>query len=145
MGHTFPLAAVLVSRQRKEEQEERALAALGAQRAQVQATLERVRHELGRETAMRAGEIGTARDGATHQVAYARHKLLWEAREQLQAQLETLALQQREQQGRYLVARADREMLTTLQRQGRSAWEAEGERREQRRLDDLFTARHARG
>ncbi len=144
MAHRFPLAAVLALRQRKEEQEERALAAIATQRGQVQATLERVRHELGQEANVRAGEVGTARNGATHQVSYARYKLLSEAQQQLLIQLETLQTRRLEQQEVYVAARGGREMLTTLQQKGQSAWEAEQERRDQRRLDDLFTARHAR-
>lgn len=144
MPRTFPLAAVLALREQKEQAEERALMAIGADIQQVQLALSRVRQELAQSAALRAREIETVRSGAQHQANYARHKVLYDAQADLLGQIQQLELRRRDQQAVYLAAKAAREMLTELEKQGRAAWNLEEQRRDQRRLDDLFTARRLR-
>ena len=144
MPRRFPLAAVLAIRQQKEAAEERALLAINTQIQQVQAALGRVRQELTQSAALRAREIETVRNGAQLQSNYARHNVLADAQTELVGQIQALELRRLEQQTVYLAAKAGREMLTELRQEAQTAWEIDEQKRDQRRLDDLFTARKLR-
>ncbi len=144
MAPPFSLAAVLALRQRREEAEERILAALGAQRQEVEKTLLRVAHELRLWNQARASDIGSVHSGAMQQASYARYEVLCVAQSQLQEQLRSLEAQRLLQQQVYLAARSGRKMLTELQTQQRDTWEADMQRREAQRLNDLFNARRTR-
>jgi flagellar biosynthesis chaperone FliJ len=68
-----------------------------------------------------------------------------ELRRTLLETLATLKKQSEEQMKIYQAARVNRRMLTDLQKQQREAWEQNQLRIEQKRQDDVFTARLQRG
>jgi flagellar export protein FliJ len=144
MSEAFTLEAVLRLRQHKEDIEERALAELGTQRQQVQSMLDRVRQQKQLWTEDRSGEKGLAGTGATQQSTYARLALLHEAEKQLQEQQQDLQKRIYTRQAAYLAARHAREMLTELKRSQSESRRLLVERREQRRLEDLFLGRWSR-
>lgn len=144
MAHIFSLESVLRLRKHKEDAEQRALGALGAQRQQVETMLGRVQHELRQWTDERSREVGRAGSGVTQHSTYARLSLLRETRTQLEHQLKSIETLRREQQTKYLAARSGREMLTELKQQQQAASEAAEDRREQRQLEDLLLGRWSR-
>ena len=144
MPRTFPLAAVLSLRQQKEEAEERTLAARAAQVQQVRASLTRLEHELAQCAEVRAREVQTVLTGAHLQASYGRLNLLRDAQKELLEQMRVAEALRAEQQVRYLAAKGNREMLTELKETHQSAWDAEMQSREQKRIDDLFAARRLR-
>ncbi len=144
MPHAFPLEAVLRLRKHKEDAEERALAALAAHRQQVETTLGRVRQQMRQWTEDHAREKGSAGTGATQQGSYARLAALRDAERQLEEQLADLRRRSLEQQSAYLAARRARETLTELKQNQQDSWNTAEQRREQRRLEDLFLGRWSR-
>ncbi len=144
MPHTFTLAAVLAVRQQKEEAEERALAAIALQVQQIQLALDRLEREITQHAEVRAREVHTLLPAAHHQASHARFTMLRAAQGELRDQMEAAETLRKEQQARYRVARSNREMLTELDQQQRAAWETELKTREQKQLDDIFSARRSR-
>lgn len=144
MAHRFSLEAVLKLRQHREEAEERVLAALGAQRQQVEATLGRVREQMRQWTEDRARQTGVLENGAAQQASYARLLVLRDAEGQLERQLEDVRERASAQRLVYLHARSGREPLTELKQTQQAAAEAEARRQEQKRAEDLFLGRWGR-
>lgn len=141
MPHTFPLAAVLAIRQQKEETEERALGIAAAQVLETRTAIAQLQTALRDHADTRAKEALATNFAVHHQAQQARWMGLCARLTQLHEQLNLLEAKRTEQQGRYLAARRVREMLTELRQQARAAWLAESESREQKHIDDLFTAR----
>ncbi len=144
MALKFALSAVLALRQQKEEAEECALASIGRELQQVRAARARVEAEMAQTTQGRQGEVQQLLPGAHHHAAYARFRMLQEAATALDQQQAALETKRDGQQALYLKAKADREMISDLKEKQKNAYEREVERREQKRMDDLFAARHAR-
>ena len=122
----------------------RALATLGAQRQQAEATLLRVRQQMRQWTDERARMAGVLGNGATQLGSYARLQVLREAEQQIEAQLEELRRSVAERRAAYLEARRARETLTELKQTQQEASDAETAKREQRRLEDLVLGRWSR-
>lgn len=144
MPEGFSLKTVLQIRQHREDTEERALAALSAQRHQTEATLLRVRQQMLYWTEERARGSGSLGSGALQQASYARLQSLREGERHLEKQLTNLCRQLAEQQGAYLEARRARETLTELKAAQDNALVAQTTKREQRRLEDLWLGRWTR-
>lgn len=144
MPRNFPLAAVLAVRQQKESAEERALTAVLAEINGVRVGIARAEQAMVQHGNDRAREVSASHSAAHHQASHARWTLLQKTRRSLEDQLRVLETRRAEQQGRYLRARSDREMLTELQVQQRAAWDAELATQEAKQMDDLFASRRLR-
>lgn len=144
MSHAFPLEALLRLRQHKEDAEARALAALEAQRQQLEATLGRVRQQLQQWTDDRSREAGGLQSAMQQQSSYARLALLRDAEGELEKQQKLLAASISEQQGLFLAARRDRKMLAELKQRQLLAWKTAEQKKEQQQLEDLFLSRWKR-
>jgi len=145
MGFRFTLESVLRFREGIEKREE-----LELQRVQFEVA--RVRRRIDELTEQLAG-AGNEREEAMQSWMQAfRLKDLqdemnaaFEARQTLLETLATLKRQSEAQMKVYQAARVNRRMLTDLQKQQREAWEQSQHRIEQKRMDDVFTARLQRG
>jgi flagellar FliJ protein len=145
MGFRFTLALVLRFREGIEKREE-----LSLQRAQFEVA--RVRRRIDELTEALA-KAGSEREEALQSWMQAfRLKNLQdemnaavEVRQTLLENLATLKKQSEEQMKIYQAARVNRRMLTDLEKQQREAWEQNQHRVEQKRMDDVFTARLQKG
>lgn len=144
MPESFSLDVVLRLRQHREDTEERALAALHTQCHQTEATLLRVRQEMLYWTEQCARASGSLGSGASQHASYARLQFLRETEQHLQQQLMDLRRQAAEHQCAFLEARHARETLTELRSAQQNALTAQAERREQRRIEDLWLGRWTR-
>ena len=144
MPRTFSLAAVLAVRRQKESAEERALAAAAVKVTESRTALDHLEEQVRQMADARARAGGTVYMAVHLHAEDARWKALGQARAHLLREIDSLETKRLEQQARYLDARRDREMLTELQQKQKIAFEAELQSREQKRIEDLFTARHLR-
>ena len=144
MAPKFALSAVLALRQQKEEAEERVLVLIGRELQQVRTARARVESEMVQTDQGRLGEVQQLLSGAHHHAAYARYRMLQEAAAALDKQQAALEAKRGGQQALYLKAKADREMISDLKEKQELIFEREAQRREQKRMDDLFASRHAR-
>ena len=144
MPRAFSLSAVLAFRQQKETSEERALTAILATERETRSQLATLERELVQITARRARETNTVQVAAHHQAVDARVLQLRDIQNHVRARLHTVSMERQEQYGRYLAARAGREMLTQLREQRQTECKLQAERMEQKRVEDLFTSRHWR-
>jgi flagellar export protein FliJ len=118
---------------------------------QVQFELNRVRHRIEeitedlvkasrqREESMKSWMQASELQGLNDEMSAAA-----DARQILIETMATLRKQKEEQMGVYRAARVNRRMLTDLEKQQREIWEQEQDRTDQKRLDDVFTARMIR-
>jgi flagellar export protein FliJ len=81
--------------------------------------------------------------GAEWQFLAARQQVLMHRRRVLTNRLQEQERAREKQQARYLLARQQREILSSLQEQQRAAYVLEQSRRTQRQLDELFLMRRA--
>lgn len=141
MGFRFPLATVLRLRESIEKREEFIL-------QQIQFELSRVRHRID-ELTEELAKTGIAREETLRNWIQAHRLKDWqdemnvivETKRHLQKTLETLRCQRETQLKVYQAARVDRKTLTDLRQQQRSTWEENQARIEQKRIDEVFTAR----
>jgi len=140
----FSLAAVQAVRRQRERQEERALSAVLHEMQQTRLTLERIEAELRQAGASRLRAEPQPMQGVSLHEQYARMELLRQAWAEVLARLEELATQRDQQQGSYLTARRDRELLDELEQKQKTSFEAKLLQQEQKRNDDLFLARRLR-
>lgn len=138
------LRVVLAVRRRKEEAEERVLAALGQQIQQAIAEAERLQAELASVTASRLEDVDRLLNGIHHQHSEARYRQLQQQRSEALSQRVKLEQMRISQMVTYLAARRDREVISELQQRRMAAYQAELRVREQKRSEDLFLARRAR-
>ena len=145
MGFRFTLASVLRFREGIEKREELSLQKVQFEVARVRRRIDDLTEELvkagnEREEAlqnwMQAFRLKNLQDEMNAAV---------EMRQTLLENLATLQKQSEEQMKIYQAARVNRRMLTDLQKQQRETWEQNQLRIEQKRMDDVFTARLQRG
>lgn len=145
MSFRFPMASVLKWRESIEKREELVLQQVQFELTRVRRRIEEITEVLAkanqeREVAlqnwMQAAELKGLQDemGAAD-----------DARKILVDTMAALRKQKEEQMAVYRAARVNRRMLTDLEQQQRETWEQEQDRKDQKRLDDVFTARLIRG
>ena len=144
MPKRFPLAAVLTVREQKETAEERALSLVNGELQRMKTALIRLEGQLAHLAATRAGERNQVLIAAHFHAVVARHDALRAQEAELRRQVKLLEGRRVEQQGRFLSARRDREMVSQLREKHEKAWNDEQQRGENKRLDDLFSVRRAR-
>jgi len=139
------LRVVLAVRRLKEEAEERTLAALRQQIQQAAAEAERLQAELASVTASRLEEVHCLLDGGHYQRSDARYRQAQAQRSDALSQIAKLEKMRVEQMVIYLAARCGREVISELQEQRMAAYQADLRVREQKRNEELFLSRRARG
>lgn len=141
---TTPMGLVLALRARREEAEERALAAAIARERSAALRLDAVHAQRSAVIEERHARVGQLCTGAEHCELAA---MLWGVNERLAAAAAELKLT-RDARTRQLLsysnARCERERVADLLDARRAAHEVIRERAEQRRSEDLFLARVAR-
>jgi hypothetical protein len=138
------LRVVLAVRRRKEEAEERALAALNQQIQRAEAEAERLQTEIAAVGTSRREEIQQLLNGAHHQHSEARYTHLLQQCSMALAEAKRLDGLRVDQMAAYLAAKCGREVISELQERRTSAYQADLQGREQKRNEDLFLARRAR-
>jgi flagellar export protein FliJ len=145
MGFRFTLESVLRFREGLEKREELTLQKIQDEVAQVRSRIDELTEEISkanlrRDDAMRmwmqASELKNLQDELTAAV---------NAREALLIELEGLKEKRDAQMKVYQAARVNRRMLTDMEKQKREEWVQEQARKEQKRLDDIFSSRLQRG
>ena len=144
MARPFPLTPVLRLREQKEEAEERALIAINADLQQVRVALARVEGEMARFGAVRQEITRAVITAAHHQMLALQWRSLQEAHAQLRVRMQSLVKSRAEQQQSFIFAKRQRETLSELRQQYKDRIEKEAEQSERKRIDDLFSSRHAR-
>jgi flagellar FliJ protein len=144
MAFRFSLATVLRVRVILEEQEERMLQRILFEIVQTRETIARIDAELSGTTALRRAEVNKPDVGHNVQASYGYVQRLKQDRKELDEKLDKL-MQLRDKQVKiYEAARRNREMITDLREEKRTAYESELARNEQKTLDDNFNARRGR-
>ncbi|MGD0098707.1 MAG: hypothetical protein ABSB60_19690 [Terracidiphilus sp.] len=144
MSFQFPLATVLRVRGVVEEREERLLQQILAEIAQTQDALTHINAEILESDALRHAEVFKTRAGHNIHAVYGRMNELKQNRKLIEEQLEKLEKLRDRQIAIYETARRNREMLTNMQDEKRSAYESDLARSEQKTIDDNFIARRGR-
>jgi flagellar FliJ protein len=144
MGFNFSLATVLRVRGILEEQEERML-------QKILFEITQTREELARTEAAIAGSDASRRENVfkpligrhVHEF-YGEVKELKQNKKDLEEKIEKLDQLRAKQVKIYEQARRNREMLTDMREEKRSAYESDIARLEQKTLDDVFISRRNR-
>lgn len=141
MVFRFPMASVLRWREGIEKKEELALQQVQFELTRVRNRIDEITEELAkasrdREEALQRWTQANELRGMQDEMNAAA-----DARQILLETLATLKKQKEEQMAIYRAARVNRRMLTDLEEQQRETWEQEQVRADQKRLDDVFTAR----
>lgn len=138
MAFDFPLHSVLKVRSLAEEREERLLQRILQEIAATRLAVE--------DTELRIAETNLARGtqqaaAATDlQARYAEVEQLRQQRAELQSHLAKLEQLRDAQMAKYSQARRDREMLSEMREEQRTAYDQQQARQEQSSLDDTFRA-----
>ena len=144
MAFQFPLAAVLRMRGIIEEREEAALQKILFDIAKVFDDLQQIGAQLKLCEAQRQTQALEPCLGLHLQAAYGEIKHLQERRKEREAQLTKLHTARDAQLLVYQAARRDRELLSNMCNEQRTAYETQVSKREQNALDDNFIARRDR-
>ena len=144
MPFQFPLATVLRIRGVLEEKEERLLQQILGEIAQTREALARTADDIAESDASRRSEVFQARVGHNIHAFYGRMNELKQNRKNLEEQLEKLEQLRAMQIAVYETARRNREMLTGMHEEQRSAYETGLARLEQKAIDDNYIARRGR-
>jgi flagellar FliJ protein len=144
MSFQFPLATVLRVRGVVEEKEERMLQQINAEIAQARDVLEHIATEIVELDASRRTEVFKARVGHNIHASYGRMNELKQNRKLFEDQLVKLEELRDRQIAIYEAARRNREVLTNMHDEKRSAYESDLARNEQKTIDDNFIARRGR-
>ena len=144
MAFVFSLAAVLALRHQREQQAERALTALLHELAAGRDTVQRIEDELRRLHADHAQTRPQSQQAVSLHERYARIYVLEQGRAEMLTRLADLDAQRAAQQQLYLDAHRDRELLDDLKTRQRAGFALDANRRDQKRMDDLFLARRLR-
>ena len=144
MSFQFSLAAVLRIRVVLEEKEERMLQQILSQIAQTREAIVRTDAEIAESDASRRSEVFQARVGHNIHASYGWMNELKQNRNNLEEQLEKLEQLRVMQIAAYEKARRNREMLTGMHEEQRSAYDTSLARLEQKTIDDNFNARRGR-
>ena len=145
MGFRFTLESVLRFREGIEKREELALQRVQFEVARVRRCIEELTQELAKAGNEREDALQSWMQAFRLKDLQDEMNTAVETREALLEDLATLKRQSEERMKIYQAARVNRRMLTDLQKQQREAWEQQQLRIEQKRQDDVFTARLQRG
>jgi flagellar FliJ protein len=144
MSFQFPLATVLRVRGVVEEKEERMLQQIIAEIAQTREVLSHIAVEIAETDASRRAEVFKTRVGHNIHATYGRMNELKQNRKILEDQLVKLEELRDRQIAVYETARRNREVLTSMHDEKRSAYDSDLARNEQKTIDDNFIARRGR-
>jgi flagellar export protein FliJ len=144
MGFQFSLAAVLRVRGILEEQEERMLQRILFEITQTREALACTDSALGKVDVARREDVFKSIVGHNIHAAYGEIEELKQNKNDLEEKMAKLE-QLRDQQVKiYEKARRNREMLTDMRDEKRSAYDSDMSRLEQKTLDDVFISRRGR-
>ena len=141
MAFQFSLATVLRVRGIVEEREERMLQKILFEISQTLEGLARTKAEIAGSDASRSADTFKPSLGYNLHASYGEVKELMQSREDLAQQIKKLERLRDGQLVIYEQARRNREMLTDMREEKRSAYEFEVGRSEQKTLDDNYIAR----
>jgi flagellar export protein FliJ len=144
MAFQFSLDTVLRVRGILEEREERMLQKILFEISQTLETLARTDAEIVESNASRRADILKPLIGHHLHASYGEVKELNKSRKNLEEQIEKLKQLRDRQVTVYEAARRNREMLTDMRKEKRSAYESDLDRRDQKTLDDNYIARRGR-
>lgn len=144
MGFQFSLDAVLRVRGIQEGNEERLLQQILFEISQSQEALAQTEAAITANDPSRSADLSNSVLGRNFHVAYGEMKQLKETRKALEAKIVQLCQLREKQLLVYQVARRNREMLSNMHDEKRSAYDSELARAEQKTLDDNYIARRAR-
>ncbi len=144
MGFQFSLATVLRVRGIVEEQEERMLQKILFELAQTREGLERVDGAIFATNAAWSENLFKPLIGHHVHASYGELEELKRYKKELEEKIAKLEELRDRQLAIYEKARRNREMLTDMREEKRSAYESEMARAEQKTLDDNFIARRSR-
>jgi len=144
MSFQFPLATVLRVRGVVEEKEERMLQQINAEIAQAREVLEHIATEIAELDVSRSTEVFKARVGHNIHASYGRMNELKQNRKMFEDQLAKLEGLRDRQIAIYESARRNREVLTNMHDEKRTAYESDLARIEQKTIDDNYIARRGR-
>ena len=144
MSFQFSLATVLRVRGILEEQEERMLQKILFEIAQTRDALARIEAEIAESDASRHADIFKPSYRAQIHASYGEMKELKQNRKDLEEQIQKLEHARDGQIVVYETARRNREMLTDMHEEKRSAYESDVNKREQKTIDDNYIARRGR-
>jgi flagellar export protein FliJ len=144
MSFQFPLATVLRVRGVVEEKEERMLQQINAEITQTREVLEHIAVEIKELDALRGTEVFKSRVGLNIHASYGRMNELKQNRKMFEEQLVKLEELRDRQIAIYEAARRNREVLTNMHDEKRTAYESGLARNEQKTIDDNHIARRGR-
>ena len=143
MSFHFTLNGVLRLRVSLERAELQRLQALAAAVARTREEIESLEQEMkADQRRLWEGAAATGVTGAELHFQMAREGILIALRSELWIRLSDLEQQRTAQQGRYLQARMQREILSNLRKRQLAEYELDQSRREQQRIDELFLIRN---
>jgi flagellar export protein FliJ len=144
MPFRFPLAAVLRVRESIEKREERALQQLQAEVSRLTLRIDELEREQRKIVSLR-GETMTRPIAAFHLHALEQSlQIIDESRKTVLKELQNVTARMNNQIQIYMASQRDRELLTEMMIKQRDAYSSELNRREQSKLDDLFSSRRNR-
>lgn len=144
MGFQFSLDAVLRVRGIQEAHEERLLQQILFEISQAQEALAQTEAAITGADPSRSADLSNPVLGRSLHAAYGEMRQLKETRKALQAKIAQLHELREKQVMAYQVARRNREMLSNMHDEKRSAYDGEVARAEQKTLDDIYTSRRVR-
>jgi len=144
MSFQFSLATVLRIRGILEEKEERMLQQILFELTQTREALARTEAEILESDASRCADIFKTRIGRNIHASYGEINELKQKRKSLEEKIEKLEQLRDRQVVVYETARRNREMLTGMHQEQRTAYESGLARMEQKTIDDNFIARRGR-
>ena len=144
MSFQFSLATVLRIRGILEEKEERMLQQILFELTQTREALARTEAEILESDASRCADIFKTRIGSNIHASYGEINELKQKRKSLEEKIEKLEQLRDRQVVVYETARRNREMLTGMHQEQRTAYESGLARMEQKTIDDNFIARRGR-
>jgi flagellar FliJ protein len=144
MSFHFSLATVLRVRGILEEQEERMLQKILFEIAQTREALERTEAAITESDTSRRADIFKPFIGRNLHASYGEVKELKQDRKNLEEQIAKLEQLRDRQIVVYEKARRNREMLTNMHEEKRSAYDSDLARLEQKAIDDNYIARRGR-
>jgi flagellar FliJ protein len=144
MGFQFSLATVLRIRVILEEQEERMLQKILTEIVRSKEAIARIDDAIARSNDSRSEDLFKPFFGYDLQAFYGEVKELKQNRKDIEEQISRLEQLRDKQLEIYKKARQNREMLTDMREDKRSAYESDVARLDQKVLDDLFISRRGR-
>lgn len=141
MRSTDSIQVLLRVRCRREEIEERKLAAIIEKLRVAQAELDNLSAELRCITTTRVREVQCILPNTHHQAMETHSRSLWQQWADRAAEIERLKEARAQQMSAYLSAHREREVIESLNKRRCDAREAEREGRERKLSEDLFLAR----